>query len=104
MGSIGSRCPQKGLECTVDGCGELRKSKGLCIKHGMALRRYGNILGGKVDRKGVCKECGKEFRLIKSNQEYCSGSKCYRRSPDGRKAAYEATKAYRARNKEKVTD
>lgn len=101
MGSIGKREPQKGLDCIVTGCNELRRSKGLCYKHIMALRRYGNVLGGKIDRKGVCNECGEEFRLIKSDQGYCS-SKCYKRSPKGRFAAYEATKTYRARNKEKV--
>ena len=73
----------------------------MCGKHGMALRRYGNVLGGKIDRKGVCKGCGGEFRLIKSDQEYCNQG-CYRKSPEGRKAAYEATKAYRLSNKEKL--
>lgn len=101
MGSIGKREPQKGLDCIVKGCKEIRRAKGLCANHAMAMRRYGNVLGGKIDRKGVCKECGEEFRLIKSDQEYCSG-KCYRKSPVGRAAAYEATKAYRIRNREKV--
>lgn len=101
MGSIGKREPQKGLDCIIEGCNELRRAKGLCGKHGMALRRYGNVMGGKIDRKGVCKECGNEFRLIKSGQEYCSVV-CYKKSPEGRKAAYEATKAYRKRNKEKL--
>ena len=101
MGSIVRREPQKGLECTVDGCGELRRSKGLCLNHGMALRRYGNVLGGKVDRKGVCKNCGGEFRLIKSNQEYCVGKGCYRKSEKGKAARCAANKAYRAREKRK---
>lgn len=98
MGSIGKREPQKGLDCIVEGCDELRRAKGLCPKHTMALRRYGNVLGGKVDRKGICVGCGKEFRLIKSDQEYCS-NKCYRKSPEGKAAAYAATKAYRLRNR-----
>lgn len=101
MGSIGSRMPQKGLDCTVDGCDGIRRTKGLCANHAMSLRRYGNVLGGKLDRVGVCRECGEEFRLIKSNQEYCS-NECYRKSPEGKAAAYAATKAYRARNREKV--
>lgn len=101
MGSIGSREQQKGLKCMVEGCGELRRAKGLCINHGMALRRYGNVLGGKIDRKGVCKECGVEFRLIKTDQQYCN-QKCYRKSPEGKEVIYAAVKSYRARNKEKA--
>jgi len=101
MGGLGKRDPQKGLDCIVDGCSELRRSKRLCIKHSMALRRYGNVLGGKIDRWGECKGCGDKFRLIKSDQEYCSGE-CYRKSPQGKAAAYEATKGYRARNKDKL--
>ena len=99
MGNLGKREPQKGLDCIVEGCGESRRSKGLCIKHSMALGRYGNVLGGKIDRYGLCMGCGDKFRLIKSNQEYCV-NKCYRKSPQGRAMAYKATKAYRARNKE----
>ena len=101
MGSIGSRDQQKGLGCTVSGCVELRRFHRLCNKHGMALRRYGNVLGGKIDRVRVCKECGKDFRLVKSDQEYCR-TKCYKKSPVGKAAAYAATKAYRERNKKKV--
>lgn len=99
MGSIGSRSPQKGLDCIVDGCNGIRRAKGLCHNHMMALRRYGNVFGGKVDRVGVCKGCGNEFKLIKSDQEYCS-QECYRKSPEGKAIRYAATKAYRARNRE----
>ena len=103
MDSIGSREPQKGLKCTVEGCSELRRAKGLCINHGMALRRYGTVLGGKIDRKGVCKECGVEFILKKTDQQYCN-QKCYRKSPEGKKSAYAATKAYRLRNMKKSNE
>lgn len=92
---------QKGLECVVDGCTELRRSKGLCNKHDMAFRRYGNVGGGKVGRYKMCRGCGGEFEISKSDQEYCS-NKCYRLSPEGRAAAYAATKAYRLRNKERM--
>lgn len=95
------RVKQKGVVCSVDGCDNWCRSGGLCAKHGMALRRYGNVLGGKVDRVGVCVGCGKEFNVVRSGQKYCSGF-CYRKSDAGRAAAYEATKAYRIRNKEKV--
>ena len=73
----------------------------MCTKHDMALRRYGNVLGGKVGRYKTCKGCGNEFEISKTDQEYCS-NKCYKSSPDGRVAAYAATKAYRLRNKEKL--
>lgn len=98
---MGKRIVYKGSNCKVGGCGGVVRIGGLCSKHGMAFRRYGDVLGGKVGRIAVCIECGNEFRLIKSNQEYCSNV-CYRKSEAGRKAAYEATKAYRLRNKEKL--
>lgn len=101
MGSLGKREAQKGLECVVEGCGSLRRSKGYCIKHLMALRRFGNVLGGKVDREGLCRVCGSKFRLTKRGQGYC-GRECYRKSAEGRAAAYEATRAYRSRNREKL--
>lgn len=98
---MGFRKVQKGKPCKVVGCEEWCKSNDLCHKHNMALRRYGNVLGGKVDRVEVCKNCGEEFKLIKSNQEYCD-LECYRKSPQGKAAAYQATRDYRIRNKEKL--
>ncbi|MCR4293668.1 MAG: hypothetical protein NUV76_12415 [Candidatus Kuenenia sp.] len=95
------RNEQKGKKCNVKGCDNWCRSKELCPKHGMALRRYGNVLGGKVDREGICRKCGLVFKLKKSGQEYCD-NKCYRKSPQGKAAAYRATKEYRARNKEKL--
>ena len=99
---MGFRIRRKGTNCEVVGCDGVVRIKGLCINHGMALRRYGNVLGGKIDRKGICKGCGNEFRLIKSDQEYCSNKECYRKSDEGKAARYAATKAYRTRNKDKV--
>lgn len=101
MGSLGSRKQQKGLDCSIAGCNGIRKTRDMCTKHDMALRRYGNVLGGKVGRYKTCKGCGNEFEISKTDQEYCS-NKCYKSSPDGRVAAYAATKAYRLRNKEKL--
>ena len=98
---MGMRIKRKGSDCEVEGCKDVVRIKGMCGKHGMALRRYGNVRGGKIDRIGMCKECGESFRLIKSDQEYCGG-KCYRKSPEGKAVLYAATKAYRARNREKV--
>ena len=95
---MGNRIRQKGVKCSVEGCDNWCRAKGLCPKHGMARRRYGNVFGGKIDRSGLCKGCGNKFRLIKSDQEYCN-SKCYRSSPAGRRASYEATKAYRLRKR-----
>ena len=95
---MGMRIRRKGSDCEVGGCQGVVRIKGLCSKHGMALRRYGNVGGGKIDRLGACKGCGKEFNLIKSDQEYCD-VECYRKSPQGRAAAYKAIKDYRARNK-----
>ena len=98
---MGFRKIQKGKSCSVNGCDNWCRSNDLCNKHNMALRRYGNVLGGKIDRKAICVGCGKEFRLIKIGQEYCS-ILCWRKSPQGRVSAYKATKDYRLRNKEKL--
>ena len=98
---MGMRIKRKGSDCEVEGCKDVVRIKGMCGKHGMALRRYGNVLGGKIDRSGICKGCGNVFVLKKSDQEYCSNNKCYRKSPQGRAAAYKAIKDYRARNKER---
>lgn len=95
---MNKRIKQKGIMCSVEGCDNWCRSKGLCINHSMALRRYGDVRGGKVNREGICKTCGNKFRLIKSDQQYCNVV-CYKKSPEGRMAAYEATKAYRIRNK-----
>lgn len=98
---MGIRERQKGIKCRAEGCDGWCRSKGLCPKHGMALMRYGDIAGGKSGtRKGVCGYCKQEMIIVKAGQVYHRG--CYRKSPQGRKAAYEATKAYRNRNREKV--
>ena len=98
---MGIRIKRKGSDCEVEGCKGVVRIKGLCGKHGMALRRYGNVLGGKINRESICKGCGDSFILKKSNQEYCN-SPCYRKSLQGRAAAYQATKDYRTRNNEKL--
>lgn len=100
MSEVRRREAQKGVECSVVGCVNWCRSKGLCSKHYMALMRYGDVRGGKVGRVGLCKVCGYEFMLVKSDQLYC-GVACYRKSDVGRRAAYAATRAYRIRNKEK---
>ena len=92
---------QKGKSCSIEGCDNWCSGNDLCDKHRMALRRYGNVLGGKIDRKGICLVCGKEFKLIKSNQKHCN-HKCYRQSQKGKDIACRMAKNYRERNKEKV--
>src|SRR3990167_9736341 len=98
---MGKRIRQKGVKCLVEGCDKWCRSKGLCINHSMALRRYGDVRGGKVSREGVCKQCGSRFRLIKSNQEYCD-IRCYHNSEKGREITRKANKDYAMRNKEKI--
>lgn len=100
IGGYNMRNKQKGAGCSVSGCGNWCRVRGLCSKHYMALMRYGDVRGGKVGRVGLCRVCGNEFRVIKSNQGYCD-IVCYKKSVEGRAAAYAAAKAYRARNKEK---
>ena|SRR3990167_6817355 len=92
---------QKGVKCSVAGCDNWCRSKGLCPKHGTAFRRYGDVLGGKTgSRVGICKECRNEMIIIKSGQEY--HRECYKKSARGKAAAYAATKVYRLRNREKI--
>jgi len=88
---------QKGVQCSVDGCGNWCTGNDLCQKHNQAMYRYGSV-EGKAIVKSVCK--GKGCRkVVNSNRggEYCS-EKCRRSQPDRKKNAYKAVKDWRSRN------
>lgn len=92
------RLRQKGVECSVEGCGNWCVSMDLCSKHGNAFRRYGNVLGKEAIGR-ECIVCGVIFKSIRDVARYCSPG-CGRVYNKDR--AYEATKRYRLRHLEKV--
>lgn len=76
-------------ECSVPGCTNMVKAKGLCSRHYLRLRRHGNPLAMKPRKprkdRGVkrhridpipCAFCGKIFHPANNKMKYCS-HKCY---------------------------
>lgn len=91
---MGNRIRQKGIRCTVEGCENDCRAKGLCINHSMALRRYGNVLGGKAgSRKGICTYCQAEMVIIKIGQKY--HHECYKLTDKYKESRNNAMKIYR---------
>ena len=56
-------------QCSVAGCDGEHKSKGLCIKHYMQIKRKGL---DHYTRRIKCSHCGNEFDPTRADSMYCS--------------------------------
>jgi hypothetical protein len=94
----------KSRACTVEGCSERRKVRGLCNRHYQAWyrehraeqkrrsdRRWRERVGYNARRRKpretrVCPVCGAEFVARTWNHTYCTGfrGRCYRRAMNAR--------------------